>query len=90
MYEDDKRIFCINGYQMPMLDIPKHYKRMHDIYLSPRNSAWGFGTWKNRWEAVDFSMGDWASFSSSSENLRRLQIAGYDVENMINKKHRFW
>lgn len=84
MYEHDKRIFCINGYQMPMLHVPKYYKRTHDIYLSPRNSAWGFGIWKSRWENVDFSMSDWASFRRSNENMNRLQVAGCDVESMID------
>lgn len=80
-YSSDPRIFCVNGYQIPYLRIPKSYQ--HDVYLSPRNSAWGFGIWKDRWDAVDFGMRDWHDFCSRQENRDILAKAGCDVPRLV-------
>lgn len=81
VYKNDARIFCVNGYRNPMLVMPRCHA--HDIYLSPRNMAWGFGVWKDRWDKVDFQMSDWRVFSADSNNLRRLVAAGCDLPNLI-------
>ena len=80
-YEADSRIFCINGFKFPYLRVPRRYK--YDIYLNPRNMAWGFGIWKDRWSMVDFRMEDWNLFKGVEENLKRLDIAGRDLHSMI-------
>lgn len=80
-YERDHRIFCINGYQSPYLRIPRNYK--HDVYLNPRNMAWGFGIWKDRWDAVDFDMKDWPVFGADKEQLKKLNDAGVDLESLV-------
>ena len=83
-YQDDDRIFCINGYQHPNLHIPHRYA--YDIYLSPRNSAWGFGIWQDRWVKVDFKMNDWDEYKKGIENLVRLEKAGADIKDMIDRQ----
>lgn len=45
-YEDDKRIYSVSGYSWP-IELPKDE---YDIYGCGRNSSWGWGTWKDRWE----------------------------------------
>lgn len=81
VYENDPRVFCINGYQIPYLRVPKTYP--HDVYLNLRNMAWGFGTWKDRWDAVDFDMKDWADFKKDETNLEKLARAGSDLRGLI-------
>ncbi|MCW9065076.1 MAG: glycosyltransferase, partial [Ignavibacteriaceae bacterium] len=49
--ENEQRIFSVTGYTFP-IKIPELYK--FPIYLSPRSSSWGWGTWKNRWERADW------------------------------------
>lgn len=80
-YEKDKRIFCINGYKSPYLSVPRGYS--YDVYLNPRNMAWGFGTWKDRWSDVDFYMKDWAIFQSDTGKLSRLDSTGCDLRGLI-------
>lgn len=57
-YEEDYRIMSISGYNHPkkVLKIPKKYKK--DIYLSLRNSSWGWGTWQDRWNLVDWNVSE--------------------------------
>lgn len=84
LYRNDDRIFCINGFKSPYLTIPKQYS--FDVYLNPRNMAWGFGVWANRWNKVDFGMSDWGEFSKDSTNLAKLDYAGCDIKGLIESQ----
>lgn len=81
MYENDKRIWCINGYKNPYMNIPRSYK--HDVYLSKRNMAWGWGIWRDRWQQVDFELGDWTGFKEDESNLDRLRMGGEDIPGLL-------
>ena len=67
-YENDKRIFCINGWKNPLLFISKCCTT--DVFLSQEISAWGVGVWKDRWNAVDFNIVEWPSFRASKKRVR--------------------
>ncbi len=81
-YYDDKRIFCINGFKSPYVRVPRSYDK--DVYLSPRNMAWGFGIWRDRWASVDFDLKDWLKIKHDVAMLARLDRAGVDLINLIN------
>lgn len=81
-YKDDMRIWGINGHQCPYMRIPKSYA--HDVYLSPRNLCTGWGTWRNRWEGVDFAVKDWPEFVGVKENYERVMEAGWDIKYMLD------
>lgn len=80
-YQDDPRIFCINGHRYPDLKIPRSYSA--DVYLNLRNMAWGFGIWKDRWERVDFKMSSWNAFKKDASRMEALERAGCDLAKMI-------
>lgn len=54
-YKTDKRIFSVAAYTFPV-QFPKDFKA--DVFFLPLNCPWGFATWKDRWEKVDFSAKD--------------------------------
>jgi len=81
-YENDKRIWCINGYQNPHLKIPKDYP--YDVYLNPINMAWGWGVWRDRWEAVDFDVSDWLEVKKNPELLARIERAGSHIPSLMD------
>ncbi len=54
-YRDDRRIFSVSGYTPPF-PIPSAYR--HQVFLLPRCSSWGWATWRDRWEQVDWAVGD--------------------------------
>ena len=55
-YEDAKRVFSICGYTN-VVKRPEGYP--YDAYFCPRSSSWGWGTWKDRWDSVDWNLSDW-------------------------------
>ncbi len=81
LYENDNRVWCINGYKNPYMNVPRSYK--HDIYLTKRNMAWGWGTWRDRWQQVDFGLEDWMRFKTKAANLAKLLMAGEDIPDML-------
>lgn len=85
-YQSDKRIFCINGYIGDKVKVPKDYP--HGVYLTFRNSAWGFATWKDRWDAVDFEMRDWPILRDDPVFMKRLHQAGCDMLPMAERTYR--
>jgi len=75
-YENDPRIFSVGGYSPP-LEIPKDYQA--DSYLSYRCCTWGWGTWKNRWDKVDWNIKDFESFSQNEAMVSLFNRGGEDM-----------
>ena len=73
-YEEDGRIWAVNAYQNPYFKVPKKYP--YDLYLNPVNMCWGWGTWKDRWEGVDFDLKDWPKDRKDVDLVDRLNKAG--------------
>jgi len=79
-FEDDQRIFSVTGYTFP-IKIPGNYK--HPLYLSPRSSSWGWGTWKNRWEKADWEINDFQSFINDKSRVDSFNLGGDDLTRML-------
>ena len=82
-YENDDRIFSVSGYNYPagIMKIPRNYK--HDIYLSYRHGSWGWGTWKNRWNSVDWEASDFTVFSGDTGIQKAFNRSGTDMSRML-------
>ena len=52
-YQDEKDVFSICGYSN-RVKRPKGY--LADTYFCNRSSSWGWGTWANRWNSVDWTL----------------------------------
>ena len=58
-YITDATIFSISGYTLNLPSLPSYSK---DFYLGYRGSSWGWGTWKDRWDEVDWEIKDYDKF----------------------------
>jgi len=65
-YDDREDIFSISGYNSPF-QMPNWYN--NDVYLRTGFTAWGVGLWRNKWEAVDWSLDSYLSMFSKKENF---------------------
>ncbi len=78
-YENDERIWSISGYSFPFLhDYGK------DVFLSARGCSWGIGTWKNRWETVDWQVKDYRVFRFNLARRRKFNRGGNDLSTMLD------
>lgn len=75
-YEDDKRIFSIGGTNY-LFPIPKHY--LHDIYIVHRVQSWGWSTWEDRWNKVEWGKQDFNDFLKNKREIKKFNRGGNDL-----------
>lgn len=79
-YEEDEKIWSVTGYTLPLKGL-KTYKE--DVYLSYRASSWAWGTWKDRWETVDWDVKDFKELSQSPKMQKQLNRGGREMFQML-------
>lgn len=79
-YQDDPRVFSIGGYSPP-LEMPESY--LEDSYLSYRCCTWGWATWRERWEKVDWAVQDFDSFCKDIGMIDRFNRGGDDMFHIL-------
>ena len=79
-YKEDEKIWSISGYA-PKLTCLKESR--DELYLSQRGSSWGWATWSDRWETVDWSVSDWQKFKEDKKAIKRFNLGGNDMYKML-------
>jgi len=83
-YENAEKVFSISGYT-PVLSFPADYP--HDSYFTLRSCSWGWATWKNRWESINWDLDDFDDFSAEKDNIRAFNRIGSDLYGLLKKQH---
>lgn len=81
-YEKDDKIWSISGYTFN-IDIPRDYNG-NDVYLSYRGCSWGWASWKDRWEKVDWDVSDYNHFKTNKKLRKKFNRGGRDRANMLD------
>lgn len=84
VYENREDIWSISGYA-PNVEIPNEYKE--DIYLTLRGCSWGWATWKNRWDLVDWNIKDFKMLKSSKKMKNNFNTSGNDMFKMLELQY---
>jgi hypothetical protein len=79
-YEGRPDVFSVTGYNYP-LEIPAGYRE--DAYMSYRGSSWGWGTWRDRWAQVDWTVGDYDEFLRDPRAQELFRRGGDDLPQML-------
>ncbi len=76
MYATNPHIFSVTGYRYPF-DLPAGHA--YDVFLMPRSCPWGWATWKDRWEKIDWDS-DYYDLLEANEYLKKQFVTrnGYD------------
>ncbi|WP_207532065.1 sugar transferase [Desertivirga arenae] len=82
-YQNNLKVFSVAGYTFPIRK-PKDFQ--HDNYFTMRGSSWGWATWRNRWETVDWEVSDWKEFSNDKGAQREFNRMGSDLSGMLAKQ----
>lgn len=85
-YAENKRIFNISAWSPPpgIFKIPSEYP--HDIYAVPRFNCWGWASWRDRFEGIDWNVSDYASFKKSSPRRKAFNAGGEDMSPMLDSQ----
>ncbi|SDF04714.1 Glycosyl transferase family 2 [Dyadobacter soli] len=83
VYANRADIFSVTGYTPP-IDVPKDYA--HDLYLVPRASSWGWGTWAHKWAQADWQVKDFQAIKSNAARRLEFNAGGDDLWPMLAKQ----
>ena len=78
-YESNQRVMSVCGHSCKV-KVPAGYP--YDAYFFTRSSSWGWGTWKDRWDAVDWKLEDWNAVVANRKAF--VKSLGSDVFKMLN------
>jgi hypothetical protein len=82
-YEDNKQILSISGYSFNFI-YPPNYKQ--DVAFSLRASSWGWATWKDRWEQIDWEVKSYPQFHHNLFKMSMFSRGGSDMVRMLNRQ----
>lgn len=81
-YQNDERIWSISGYSYPL----EGNRDTDSVYFTYRGSSWGWGTWKDRWDTVDWEMKDYSGLPWNLKRMKSLNLAGRDLYMMLRNQ----
>ena len=82
-YKSNQRVLSISGYTVPIKtkgDYP------YQNYFTRRASSWGWATWKDRWDKVDWEVSDYDDFRKDSAQKRKFNEMGSDMAQMLRRQ----
>lgn len=79
-YKKSKHIFAVTGYTGAL---PNLHTYEQDSYLSYRPASWGWATWKDRWDTIDWEISDWQEFIADRKKRKRFNRGGIDMTRML-------
>lgn len=86
VYKTREDIFSITGFNYPksVLDISAEYEG--DVYLSYRCMSWSWGTWKDRWDKVDWEVENFEKLKNDVKEIRKFNRGGEDLFTMLKSQ----
>lgn len=83
-YAKEEKVFSICGYSNKV-KVPSKYE--YDSYFCTRSSSWGWATWADRWNSVDWELKEWDHYSKMAKAFNKW--GGSDCFKMLDDwKHR--
>lgn len=78
-YSKDKEIGSVTAFMMTtkQVKVPKDY--IEDIFFNVRPCSTGWGTWKDRWDEVDWEVQDYPSFSNNKYAQKQFNKGGGEI-----------
>lgn len=80
-YTEKSNIFSISGYGHK-IKLPSGYE--YDVLLRGRPYSWGWATWIDRWETVDWEIKDWDNFKNDRKQIKAFISHGSDLYGLLD------
>ncbi|WP_281682919.1 sugar transferase [Zunongwangia profunda] len=78
LYQSNSLVFSVSGYSQK-LKFPLDYS--YDAYFKGRATSWGWATWKDRWQLVDWKVNK--EELKKTNSFKELNRYGYDLKKML-------
>ena len=83
-YQGEKDVWCVSGFNYPknLIKFPENYS--DDVFfVQGKSSSWGWGTWRDRWQKIDFEIKDYAEFAKNKKLIKAFNRAGGNMFDML-------
>lgn len=80
-YQAQEKVWSVSGFSFP---IKYDAAYTFDNSFGLRASSWGWATWKNRWELVDWDVSDYSDFINNNVAKRAFNRGGSDMCKMLD------
>lgn len=84
-YKDNKKIWSISGYTA---NLPSLSKYNNDVYFAGRGCSWGWASWYDRWETIDWEVSSYKNFKHSWKKRHNFSKWGADLPPMLDYQMR--
>ncbi|MFE3869274.1 sugar transferase [Flavobacterium sp. LS2P90] len=82
-FEKEKTVFSISGFSFN-LGIEDKYK--FDTYFLNRGWSWGWATWRDRWNEIDWEIQDYSEFIKDRRAQKLFSEGGSDLNRMLKNQ----
>lgn len=82
-YQNSKEVFSISGYSF---NLGNDIRDPNDAYFLKRGWSWGWATWRDRWQDVDWNVSDYQEFSKDWAQKKAFAQGGSDLNSMLKKQ----
>lgn len=79
-YKNYKEYGEVSAYTYPIRGLSKCN---YDIYVTRKGECWGWGTWKDRWEKVDWSVSDYPQYLKNRSEQKRFDKLEIGFDKML-------
>jgi hypothetical protein len=83
-YKSEPRVFSISGYSFNLHPPSGKYKESG--YFLKRGWSWGWATWADRWQNVDWEVKDYPTFIKDADQKRKFAEGGSDLTDMLQRQ----
>ena len=83
-YADNEKVFNLAAWSPPHIarNIPANYP--YDVYAIPRFNCWGWASWRDRFQDIDWSVKDYQIFKNAPQLRKAFNAGGDDLSLMLD------
>lgn len=81
-YREKQKVFSISAYTAPIRVKPS----ATNSFFFQRINSWGWATWKDRWDSVDWGVEDFDNFMRNKQEIKGFNQGGEDLSAMLLKQ----
>jgi GR25 family glycosyltransferase involved in LPS biosynthesis len=82
-FEKEKTVFSISGFSFNLRIEDKY---LYDSYFLNRGWSWGWATWRDRWDKIDWEIKDYNEFIKDRQAQKMFSEGGSDLNGMLKKQ----
>lgn len=80
-YENKQKVFSVGAFSIPIKGVDKN-----TVYFTQRADSCGWGTWKDRWDIIDWDVKDYPALMKNSAAQRAFNRMGSDMTGLLTKQ----